>query len=58
MLPVRGQQVVSGHEADALLSPQAQTSVTEGTTGLLIEKLKEREKEPIYRKRRDTSPMD
>jgi hypothetical protein len=36
----------------------AQTSVTEGTTELLVRKVKEREKEPAYRKGRDTSPTN
>lgn len=45
-------------EAASFLSSPAQTSVTEGTTGLLMEKLKEREKEPAYPKRRDTSPIE
>lgn len=58
-LPVNPPQTVSTREAAAaFLSSPPQISVTEGTTGLLAEKLKEREKEPVYRKRRDTSPMD
>jgi hypothetical protein len=58
MLPVSTPQPDFREEAAAFLASPAQASVTEGTTGLLVEKLKEREKEPVYRKRRDTSPMD
>jgi hypothetical protein len=36
--------------------PSARTSVTDGTTELLVPKVKDREKEPVYRKGRDTSP--
>jgi hypothetical protein len=58
MMPVNVPSAVSSHEASALLSPPAPTSITEGTTGLLVEKLKEREEELVYRKRRNTSPID
>ncbi|MET0623318.1 MAG: zinc ribbon domain-containing protein [Pyrinomonadaceae bacterium] len=48
--------------ADTLKEPAvfptlpARTSITEGTTELLVRNIKEREKEPTYRKGRDTSP--
>jgi hypothetical protein len=58
LLPVTMPQETFTKNATAFLSSPAQASVTEGTTGLLGEKLKEREKEPVYRNKRDTSPMD
>lgn len=58
MLPVNLSQSDYIKKSPAFLSSPAQTSITEGTTGLLVEKLPEREKEPVYQKRRDTSPMD
>lgn len=58
MPPVNVPPAVSTGEAAAFLSSPAQLSVTEATTGLLAERLKEREKEPVYPKKRDTSPMD
>jgi hypothetical protein len=58
MLPVNIPQSDFPKEAATFLSSPPQTSVTEGTTGLLMEKLKEREKEPVYPKRRDTSPIE
>jgi hypothetical protein len=58
MLPVSAPQTDFAKEATAFLSPPAQTSITEGTTELLVEKLLEREKEPVYLKRRDTSLTD
>lgn len=57
-LPVSVPRVGSTDEATAFLSASTQVSVTEGTTSLLGEKLKEREKEHLYRKKRDTSPLD
>jgi hypothetical protein len=58
ILPVNVPQAVSTEDDSLLSSPAAQASITEGTTGLLIEKVKKREKEPVYPKRRDTSPLD
>ncbi|HEX8195210.1 MAG TPA: hypothetical protein VF571_03285 [Pyrinomonadaceae bacterium] len=58
ILPVSVRQAEFPKEAPTFLSLPAQTSVTEGTTGLLLENLKEREKEPVYPKRRDTSPIE
>lgn len=43
-------------ESGPALPPARQTYVTEGTTELLAERVGEREKEPAYRKGRDTSP--
>jgi hypothetical protein len=58
MIPVNPPQAVAMRETvDLPLSP-AQTYITEGTTELLAPKFKEREKEPVYPKRRDTSPTD
>jgi hypothetical protein len=58
ILPVSVPQAEFPKEAPTFLPSPPQTSVTEGTTGLLLEKLKEREKEPVFPKRRDTSPIE
>ena len=58
MPPISLLQTDSTNEDNAFLSSPAQTSVTEGTTGLLVDKLSGRDKEPVYSKRRDTSPLD
>lgn len=55
-LPAGVPQAASPNQSAPALPPPSQTYVTEGTTGLLTEKVKEREKEPVYRKGRDTSP--
>ena len=57
-LPVGVPQAVSIKEAAAFLPSPAQRYVTEGTTGLLVQKAKGREKEPVYPKGRETSPTD
>jgi len=51
-----GAQAGPSKESAALLPPPTQTYVTEGPTELLGPKVREREKEPVYRKGRDTSP--
>ena len=53
--PVGATQAGSLKGAATFLPPPAQTYVTEGTTELLGQKVKGREKEPVYRKGRDTS---
>ncbi|HEX6183256.1 MAG TPA: zinc ribbon domain-containing protein [Pyrinomonadaceae bacterium] len=57
-LPAGVPRAASLKEPAPFLSPSAQTYVTEGTTELLVQKGREREKEPVYRKGRDTSPTN
>lgn len=45
-------------DEDPVYLPEAPVSITEGTTDLLVQKMKGRDKETVYSKRRDTSPMD
>jgi len=58
ILPNNMPQGIPAPEATAFPSSPTQTFITEGTTESLQEKLKAREKEPVYAKKRDTSPMD
>lgn len=51
-------QEIPTQEATAFPTSPSQTFITEGTTESLAEKIKAREKEPVYAKKRDTSPMD
>lgn len=57
-LPAGVPQAGSLKESATFPPLPARTSVTEGTTELLAQKVKEREKEPVYRKGRDTSPTN
>ena len=58
IIPVNLPQEISTQEFTAFPSAPSQTFITEGTTESLAEKLKVGEKEPVYAKKRDTSPMD
>lgn len=58
IIPVNLPQEIPTQEATAFPISPSQTFITEGTTKSLAEKIKAREKEPVYVKKRDTSPMD
>jgi hypothetical protein len=58
IIPVNLPQEIPTQEATAFPTSPSQTFITEGTTESLAEKIKAREKEPVYAKKRDTSPMD
>lgn len=57
-LPAGVPRADSSKESAGVLPLPTQTYVTEGTTELLVPQVKEREKEPVYRKGRDTSPTN